>query len=139
MFGVFVLKNDGFCVVFEEVFLVKILRDFIDIRENDVKRLVGLLDIKVLICFEVLFEVIFLDVIYQCYFIEEIDRFMGFVMDRYYIYIVEDGRFQNQLKDLFFVLIKNDRMRFKEVFDFRDDFLKRIFVEEDVFFVGKYV
>ena len=138
MSGAFVSKNDGLCAASEEAFPVKILRDLIDIRENDAKRLVGLLDIKVLTRSEVLLEVIFPDVIHQRYSTEEIDRLMGFVMDRYHIYTAEDGRFQNQLKDLPFVSTKNDRMRPKEVFDPRDDFLKRIFVEEDVFPVGKY-
>ena len=138
MSGAFVSKNDGLCAASEEAFPVKTLRDLIDIRENDAKRLVGLLDIKVLTRSEVLLEVIFPDVIHQRYSPEEIDRLMGFVMDRYHIFTAEDGRFQNRLKDLPFVSTKNDRMRPREVFDPRDDFLKRIFVEEDVFPVGKY-
>ena len=136
--GAFVSKNDGLCAASEEAFPVKTLRDLIDIRENDAKRLAGLLDIKVLTRSEVLLEVIFPDVISQRYSTEEIDRLMGFVMDRYQVYTAEDGRFQNQLKDLPFVSTKNDRVRPEEVFDPREDFLKRIFVDEDVFPVGKY-
>ena len=139
MSGAFVSKSDGLCAAPDEAFPVKTLRDLIDIRENDAKRLAGLLDIQVLTRSEVLLEVIFPDVIGQRYSTEEIDRLMGFVMDRYHVYAAEDGRFQNQLKDLPFVSTKNDRVRPKEVFDPRKDFLKRIFVEEDVFPVGKYV
>ena len=138
MFGAFVSKSDGLCAAPDEAFPVKTLRDLIDIRENDTKRLASLLDIQVLTRSEVLLEVIFPDVIGQRYSTEEIDRLMGFVMDRYHVYAAEDGRFQNQLKDLPFVSTKNDRVRPKEVFDPRKDFLKRIFVEEDVFPVGKY-
>ena len=138
MFGAFVSKSDGLCAAPDEAFPVKTLRDLIDTRENDTKRLASLLDIQVLTHSEVLLEVIFPDVIGQCYSTEEIDRLMGFVMDRYHVYAAEDGRFQNQLKDLPFVSTKNDRVRPKEVFDPRKDFLKRIFVEEDVFPVGKY-
>ena len=136
--GAFVSKNDGLCAAPDEVFPVKTLRDLIDIRENDAKRLAGLLDIKVLTRSEVLLEVIFPDVIGQRYSTEEIDRLMGFVIDRYQVYTAEDGRFQNQLEDLPFVSTKNDRVRPREVFDPRDDFLRRIFVEEDVFPIGKY-
>ena len=139
MFGAFVSKSDGLCAAPDEAFPVKTLRDLIDIRENDTKRLASLLDIQVLTRSEVLLEVIFPDVIGQRYSTEEIDRLMGFVMDRYHVYAAEDGRFQNRLKDLPFVSTKNDRVRPKEVFDPRKDFLKRIFVEEDVFPVGKYV
>ena len=138
MFGAFVSKSDGLCAAPDEAFPVKTLRDLIDIRENDTKRLASLLDIQVLTRSEVLLEVIFPDVIGQRYSTKEIDRLMGFVMDRYHVYAAEDGRFQNQLKDLPFVSTKNDRVRPKEVFDPRKDFLKRIFVEEDVFPVGKY-
>ena len=136
--GAFVSKNDGLCAAPDEVFPVKTLRDLIDIRENDAKRLAGLLDIQVLTRSEVLLEVIFPDVIGQRYSTEEIDRLMGFVIDRYQVYTAEDGRFQNQLEDLPFVSTKNDRVRPREVFDPRDDFLRRIFVEEDVFPIGKY-
>ena len=139
MSGAFVSKSDGLCAAPDEAFPVKTLRDLIDIRENDTKRLASLLDIQVLTRSEVLLEVIFPDVIGQRYSTKEIDRLMGFVMDRYHVYAAEDGRFQNQLKDLPFVSTKNDRVRPKEVFDPRKDFLKRIFVEEDVFPVGKYV
>ena len=138
MSGAFVSKSDGLCAAPDEAFPVKTLRDLIDIRENATKRLASLLDIQVLTRSEVLLEVIFPDVIRQRYSTEEIDRLMGFVMDRYHVYAAEDGRFQNQLKDLPFVSTKNDRVRPKEVFDPRKDFLKRIFVEEDVFPVGKY-
>ena len=138
MSGAFVSKSDGLCAAPDEAFPVKTLRDLIDIRENDTKRLASLLDIQVLTRSEVLLEVIFPDVIRQRYSTEEIDRLMGFVMDRYHVYAAEDGRFQNQLKDLPFVSTKNDRVRPKEVFDPRKDFIKRIFVEEDVFPVGKY-
>ena len=138
MSGAFVSKSDGLCAAPDEAFPVKTLRDLIDIRENDTKRLASLLDIQVLTRSEVLLEVIFPDVIRQRYSTEEIDRLMGFVMDRYHVYAAEDGRFQNQLKDLPFVSTKNDRVRPKEVFDPRKDFLKIIFVEEDVFPVGKY-
>ena len=138
MSGAFVSKSDGLCAAPDEAFPVKTLRDLIDIRENATKRLASLLDIQVLTRSEVLLEVIFPDVIGQRYSTEEIDRLMGFVMDRYHVYAAEDGRFQNQLKDLPFVSTKNDRVRPKEVFDPRKDFLKRIFVEEDVFPVGKY-
>ena len=136
--GAFVSTSDGLCAAPEEAFPVKTLRDLIDIRENDAKRLAGLLNIRVLTRSEVLLEVIFPDVIGQRYSTEEIDRLMRFVMDRYHVYASEDGRFQNQLKDLPFVSTKNDRVRPKEVFDPREDFLRRIFVEEDVFPVGKY-
>ena len=136
--GVFVSKSDGLCAAPDDAFPVKTFRDVIDIRENDAKRLAGLLDIQVLTRSEVLLEVIFPDVVGQRYSTEEIDRLMEFVMDRYHVYTAEDGRFQNQLKDVPFVSTKNDRVRPKEVFDPREDFLKRIFVEEDVFPVGKY-
>ncbi|XP_022809377.1 sacsin-like [Stylophora pistillata] len=136
--GAFVSKSDGLCAAPDEVFPIKTLRDLIDVRESDAKRLAGLLDIKILTRSEVLLEVIFPDLVGQRYSSEDIDRLMEFVMDRYHVYTADDARFEHQLKDLPFVSTKTGRVRPKEVFDPRQEVLKRIFAEEDVFPVGKY-
>ena len=135
----FVSKKDGLCAAPDELFPVKPYRDLIDIRQDDSKRLAGLLNITILTPPELLLEELFPDVEGGRYSFEEIDRLMEFVMDRYHVYSGAHGRFKEKLKALPFVSTQNRRVRPMEVFDPRNDLLRRIFAEEDVFPVGRYI
>ena len=134
----FVSKKDGLCAAPDEWFPVKPCRDLIDIREDDSKRLAGLLNIRVLTPPELLLEEVFPDVEGGRYSFEEVDRLMEFVMNRYHVYAGAHGRFKEKLKALPFVSTKSRRVSPMEVFDPRNDLLRRVFAEEDVFPVGRY-
>ena len=134
----FVSQKDGLCAAPDELLPVKPCRDLIDIREYDSKRLACLLNIRILTPPELLLEEVFPGVESGLYSCEEIDRLMEFVMDRYQVFTGAHGRFKEKLKALPFVSTKKRRVRPMEVFDPRNDLLRRIFAEEDVFPVGKY-
>ena len=133
----FVSKKDGFCAAPEQSFPVSPRRDLIDVREDDSKRLAVLLDIRILSPPEFFLEEVFPGVEEGSYTVEEIDRIMAFVMERYKVYASSDWRFKDKLKVLSFVSTKSRRVKPVEVFDPRKDLLTRIFMEEDIFPVGE--
>ncbi|KAL9966875.1 hypothetical protein ACROYT_G025012 [Oculina patagonica] len=133
----FVSKKEDLCAAPEQSFPVTPRRDLIDVKEDDSKHLAVLLDIRILTPPEFLLEEIFPGVEEGCYTVEEIDRLMAFVMERYKVYAGANGRFKEKLKALPFVSTKNRRVRPIEIFDPRGDSLRRIFTDEDVFPAGE--
>lgn len=62
---------------------------------------------------------------------------MVFVMERYDVYVGDCIRFEVEMKVLWFVLICGGCVRVLDFFDLRNELLRDIFVEEDVFFFGE--
>ena len=133
----FVSKKNGLPAAPEESFPVTPQRDLIDIKEDDSKRLAVLLEIRILTPPEFFLEEVFPGVEEGTYAVEEIDRFMAFVMERYKVYASADWRFKEKLKALPFVSTKSRRVRPMEIFDPRKDLLRRIFADEDAFPAGE--
>lgn len=67
---------------------------------------------------------------------DEIDKFMDVVIKRYDNYVGNWIRFEEEMRILCFVLMKNGCVSFKDIFDLRNDLFCRFFVDEDVFLVG---
>ena len=133
----FVSKKNGLSAAPEESFPVTAQRDLIDIKEDDSKRLAGLLEIRILTPPEFFLEEVFPSVEEGTYAVEEIDRFMAFVLERYKVYASADCRFKEKLRALPFVSTKSRRVKPMEIFDPRKDLLRRIFADEDAFPAGK--
>ena len=112
-------------------------RDLIDVAHGDSKNLAHLLDIRCLSPTEFFLDVVFPDIRGGSYCNGEIDRIMGFVMERFQVYASEDARFEEALKNLPFVPSENRRARAMELFDPEIELLKRMLAEEDVFPVGE--
>ena len=112
-------------------------RVLIDVTNDDSKRLAHLLDIRCLSPTEFFLEVVFPDVRGGNYSNEEVDRIMGFVMERFQVYASEDARFEEALANLPFVPSESRRERAMDLFDPGIELLKRMLAEEDVFPVGE--
>ena len=112
-------------------------RDLIDVAHDDSKSLAHLLDIRCLSPTEFFLDVVVPDVRGGNYSNGEIDRIMGFVMERFQVYASEDARFEEALTNLPFVPSENRRERAMDLFDPGVELLKRMLAEEDVFPVGE--
>ena len=112
-------------------------RDLIDVAHDDSKNLAHLLDIRCLSPTEFFLDVVFPDIRGGSYSNGEIDRIMGFVMERFQVYASEDARFEEALANLPFVPSESRRERAMDLFDPGIELLKRMLVEEDVFPVGE--
>ena len=137
LFKTFVSKENGLRAAPEESFPVAPRRDLIDIKEDASKRLVVLMDIRILTAHEFFIEEVFPGVEEGYYSAEKIDRLMVFVLEHYQVYSGADWRFKEKLKSLPFVSTKSRRVKPMEIFDPRKDLLRRIFAEEDVFPTGE--
>ena len=137
LFKNFVSKKNGLRAAPEESFPVTPQRDLIDIKEDASKRLVVLMDIRILTSHEFFIEEVFPGVEEGHYSAEEVDRLMVFVLEHYQVYAGADWRFKEKLKSLPFVSIKGRRVRPMDIFDPRKDLLRRVFAEEDVFPTGE--
>ena len=132
----FVSKKEGLRAAPEDMLPVTPRREFIDIKDDDAKRLVRMLDIKVPTLTEFLCEEIFPDVKEGRYSEEEIDKLMAFVLERYHYHVGVDARFEDKIKDVPFVPTRSGRTRALDLFDPRKDLLKTLFAGEDVFPIG---
>ena len=112
-------------------------RDLIDVAHDDSKSLAHLLDIRCLSPTEFFLDVVFPDVRGGNYSNGEIDRIMGFVMERFQVYASEDVRFEEALANLPFVPSESRREKAMDLFDPGIELLKRLLAEEDVFPVGE--
>ena len=116
---------------------VPLRRDLIDVAHDDSKNLAHLLDIRCLSPTEFFLDVVFPDIRGGSYSNGEIDRIMGFVMERFQVYASEDVRFEEALANLPFVPSESRRERAMDLFDPGIELLKRLLAEEDVFPVGE--
>ena len=121
----------------EDSYPVAPRRVLIDVTHDDSKRLAHLLDIRCLSPIEFFLEIVFPDVRGGNYSNGEIDRIMGFVMERFQVYASEDARFEEALTNLPFVPSESRRERAMDLFDPGIELLKRMLAEEDVFPVGE--
>ena len=137
LFKTFVSKKYGLRAAPEESLPVNPQRDLIDIKGDGSKRLVMLMEIRILTSHEFFIEEVFPGVEEGHYSAEEIDRLMVFVLEHYQVYASADWRFKEKLKSLPFVSTKSGRVKPMEIFDPRKDLLRRIFAEEDVFPTGR--
>ena len=112
-------------------------QDLIDVTHDDSKRLARLLGIRCFSPIELFLEILIPDVKGGHYSDEEMDRLMGFVMERFQVYDGADPRFLGAMKSLPFVPSKNRRVRAMDLFDPGIELLKRMLAEEDVFPVGE--
>ena len=112
-------------------------RDLIDVAHDDSKSLAHLLDIRCLSPTEFFLDVVFPDVRGGNYSNGEIDRIMGFVMERFQVYASEDARFEEALANLPFVPSESRREKAMDLFVPGIELLKRLLAEEDVFPVGE--
>lgn len=132
----FVSKESGLRAAPEGPLPVMSHRDFIDITQEDSKRLARLLGIVIPTMTAFLFQEVFPDVRGGKYSGEEVDVLMAFVMERYQVYAASDSRIGEEMKSLPFVPTLAGRVRPTEVFDPRNELLRCIFADEDVFPVG---
>lgn len=132
----FVSKESGLRAAPEGPLPVMSHRDFIDITQEDSKRLARLLGIVIPTMTAFLFQEVFPDVRGGKYSGEEVDVLMAFVMERYQVYAASDSRIGEEMKSLPFVPTLAGRVRPTEVFDPRNERLRCIFADEDVFPVG---
>ena len=130
----FVSKKQGLLAAPADAdeFPVSPQKNFIDTKDEDSGRMARLLDITILKPTDYLLEGIFPYVQSQAYSNEDIDRLMGFVIQRYDLHVgAHEG-----MKELKFVPTNNGRARALDLFDPRSDLLQAIFAGEDVFPVG---
>ena len=111
--------------------------DFIDTKDEDSSRMARLLDITILYTTDFLLEGIFPFVQSQEYLDEEIDRLMAFVMKRYDVHVGNSTRFEAEMGALRFVPTGGGRVRALDLFDPRNELLRDIFADEDVFPFGE--
>ena len=134
----FVSGEEGLCAAPPEgSYPVSPRQDLIDVTHDDSKRLARLLGIRCFSPIEFFLEILIPDVKGGHYSTEEMDRLMGFVMERFQVYAGADPRFLGAMKSLPFVPSKNRRVRAMDLFDPGIELLKRMLAEEDVFPVGE--
>ncbi|XP_068753805.1 sacsin-like isoform X2 [Montipora capricornis] len=111
---------------------------FIDARADDSKRLVTLLNMKPVTMIDFLIHGIFPCVRKGTYCSEDIDKVMNVVIKRYDIHSSGNrARLEEEMRDLAFVPTKHNRVKPRDIFDPKNDLLRRIFAEEDVFPIGE--
>ncbi|XP_068723196.1 sacsin-like isoform X3 [Montipora capricornis] len=134
----FVSKQSGLSAAPQSSFPLDFRREFVDVRQEDAKRLAQLLQIRIPTETDFLIEELFPDVKKRAYSDEEIDHLMSFVMERYPVYAKSDHRFEVEMVSLPFVSTLHGRVKAVEVFNPRNEFLRNIFANEDVFPTGKH-
>ena len=132
----FVSVESGLRAAPESPLPVASRRDFIDITQEDSKRLARLLGIEIPTMIAFLLEEVFPDVREGNYSLEEMDVLMAFVMERYQVYAALDSRLEEEMKSLPFVPTLAGRVTPTKVFDSRNELLQCIFADENVFPFG---
>ena len=110
---------------------------FIDARADDSRRLVTLLDVKPVTMIDFLLHGIFPCVQKGTYCTEDIDKVMNVVIKRYDIHSGNRATLEEKMRNLAFVPTKYARVKPRHIFDPKNELLRRIFAEEDVFPVGE--
>ena len=110
---------------------------FIDARADDSRRLVTLLEVKPVTMIDFLLHGIFPCVQKGTYCTEDIDKVMNVVIKRYDIHSGNRATLKEKMRNLAFVPTKYARVKPRHIFDPKNELLRRIFAEEDVFPVGE--
>ena len=133
----FVSKNDGLCAAPRRPLPILAHQDLIDISQKDSRYLAILLQVRILKRTELLCEMIFPDIHKGKFSGEQIDRLMPYVFKQFDDVISLDATFKRKMTELPFVPTQKQRVTPPRVFDPRNDILRKIFAQEDVFPTGK--
>ena len=132
----FVSAEEGLCAAPDERLPIFQQRELIDISQKDSKTLANFLEVRVLTPTELLCQVVFPDMKQGKYSAEETDKLMAYVLERNASIIYGNATLKQSLQSLSFVSKHRGRARPSNIFDPRNDILKKIFASEDVFPAG---
>ena len=129
----FVSKQECLSAVAAELLPIPLLQDPIDISQSNSKRLALLLDVKILNPTDLLCEMVFPNVQQGNYSENEINNIMLYVLEHFAHQIRTDPKLKQNLEMLPFVPRQGGRVRALDLFDPRNNTLKKIFASENVF------
>ena len=135
----FVSKNEGLSAALIESLPIQPLRELIDISEEESRSLALLLKVRILKPTEVLCEIVFPDIQSGKYDGGQIDKLMPYVLTSFAHVIRSDAHFKRNIQALPFLPKANQSKRVKgsDVFDPRNENLRKLFASENVFPVGQ--
>ena len=135
----FVSRNEGLSAALIESLPIQPRRELIDISEEESRRLALLLKVRILKPTEVLCEIVFPDIQSGKYDGGQIDKLMPYVLTNFAHVIRSDAHFKRNIQALPFLPKANQGKRVKgsDVFDPRNENLRKLFAKEDVFPVGQ--
>ena len=135
----FVSKNEGLSAAGIESLPIQPRQELIDISQEESRSLAVLLEVRILKPTEVLCETVFRDIQNGKYNGGQIDKLMPYVLTHFANIISSDAFFKRDMQALPFLpkANKSPRVKTSDVFDPRDENLRKIFVTENVFPVGQ--
>ena len=135
----FVSRNEGLSAALIESLPIQPRRELIDISEEESRSLALLLKVRILKPTEVLCEIVFPDIQSGKYDGGQIDKLMPYVLTNFAHVIRSDAHFRRNIQALPFLPKANQSKRVKgsDVFDPRNENLRKLFANENVFPVGK--
>ena len=135
----FVSKKEGLSAALIESLPIQPGRELIDISEEESRSLALLLKVRILKPTEVLCEIVFPDIQSGMYDGGQIDKLMPHVLTNFAHVIRSDAHFKRNIQSLPFLPKANQSKRVKgsDVFDPRNENLRKLFANENVFPVGQ--
>ena len=135
----FVSKNERLSAALIDSLPIQPRRELIDISEEESRSLALLLKVRILKPTEVLCEIVFPDIQNGKYNGGQIDKLMSHVLTHFANVIRSDAHFKRNIQALPFLPKANQSKRVKgsDVFDPRNENLRKLFANEDVFPVGQ--
>ena len=135
----FVSRNEGLSAALIESLPIQPKRELIDISEEESRSLALLLKVRILKPTEVLCEIVFPDIQSGKYDGGQIDKLMPYVLTNFAHVIRSDAHFKRNIQALPFLPKANQSKPVKgsDVFDPRNENLRKLFANENVFPVGK--
>ena len=135
----FVSRNEGLSAALIESLPIQPRRELIDISDEESRRLALLLKVRILKPTEVLCEIVFPDIQSGKYDGGQIDKLMPYVLTNFAHVIRSDAHFKRNIQALPFLPKANQSKRVKgsDVFDPRNENLRKLFITENVFPVGQ--
>ena len=135
----FVSRNEGLSAALIESLPIQPRRELIDISEEESRSLALLLKVRILKPTEVLCEIVFPDIQSGKYDGGQIDKLMPYVLTNFAHVIRSDAHFKQNIQALPFLPKANQSKRVKgsDVFDPRNENLRKLFANENVFPVGQ--
>ena len=134
----FVSRNEGLSAALIESLPIQPRRELIDISEEESRSLALLLKVRILKPTEVLYEIVFPDIQSGKYDGGQIDKLMPYVLTNFAHVIRSDAHFKQKIQALPFLPKANQSKRVKgsDVFDPRNENLRKLFANENVFPFG---
>ena len=135
----FVSKNEGLSAALIESLPIQPRRELIDISEEESRSLALLLKVRILKPTEVLCEIVFPDIQSGKYDGEQIDKLMPYVLTNFAHVIRSDAQFKQNIQALPFLpkAKQSKRVKGSDVFDPRNENLRKLFASENVFPVDR--